>query len=97
MIYLNQVLQEQTFKQQTTMKNSIIAITLFVIASTLGIYMANNDSKKFTIKNNSTRDYQYEHYCDSIYEVNPDYYLDVLVETDEFQNYIDEHGEWWKN
>lgn len=79
------------------MKNSIIAITLFVIASILEIYMANNDSKKFTIKNNSTRDYKYEHYCDSIYEVNPNYYLDVLVETDEFQNYIDKYGEWRKN
>lgn len=55
------------------------------------------DNKPYTIKNNSTRDYKYEHYCDSIYEVNPDYYLDVLVETDEFQNYIDEHGEWWTN
>ena len=39
----------------------------------------------------------YEHYCDSIYEVNPDYYLDVLIETDKFQSYINEHGEWWIN
>lgn len=42
----------------------------------------------------TTRDINYEHYCDSIWITNPDYYLDVLVETDEFQNYIDEHGEW---
>lgn len=55
------------------------------------------DNKCYTIKNNSTRDYKFEHYCDSIYEVNPDYYFDILVETDEFQNYIDEHGEWWTN
>ena len=79
------------------MKNNIIIIlTLLAIISILGVYITNNNSKIF-IKNNSTRDYNYEHYCDSIYEVNPDYYLDVLIETDEFQNYIDEHGEWWKN
>lgn len=79
------------------MKNKIIAITFFAIAFILGACMAKNDSKTFTIKNNSTRDYNYEHYCDSIYENNPDYYLDVLVETDEYQDYIDEHGEWWIN
>lgn len=79
------------------MKDNIIVLVLFAIASTLGVYMANNDSKTFTIKNNSTRDYNYEHYCDSIYENNPDYYFDVLVETDEFQNYIDKHKEWWTN
>lgn len=54
-------------------------------------------SYKSIVKHDSSRDYQYEHYCDSIYKVNPDYYHDVLVETDSFQNYIDEHGEWWNN
>lgn len=49
------------------------------------------------VKYDTTRDYKYEHYCDSIYNVNPDYYHDVLVETDSFQNYIEEHGEWWNN
>lgn len=48
-------------------------------------------------KNNSARDYEYEHYCDSIYEANSDYYLDVLVESEEFQNYLDNHGIWWEN
>jgi hypothetical protein len=43
----------------------------------------------------TTRDINYEHYCDSIWITNPDYYLDVLVETDEFQSYIEKHGEWW--
>lgn len=82
------------------MKDNIIITTIVIllaVASALGVYMANNNSNTFTIKNNSTRDYKYEHYCDSIYEVNPDYYFDVLMETDEYQNYIDEHGEWWKN
>ena len=72
-----------------------LVIPVAVIASTFN--WATEDSKSFTIKNNSIRDYKFEHYCDSIYEVNPNYYLDVIVETDEFQNYIDEHGEWWEN
>lgn len=54
-------------------------------------------SKNYITKNDSTRDYKFEHYCDSIYEVNPDYYLDVLIETDKFQDYIDKHGKWWTN
>lgn len=55
------------------------------------------NSKNYITKNDSTRDYKFEHYCDSIYEVNPDYYLDVLIETDKFQDYIDKHGKWWTN
>ena len=34
------------------------------------------------------RDYKYEQYCDSIYNNNPDYYLDVLTETDKYQEYL---------
>lgn len=83
------------------MKNnkSIRLITIICISLWLatGIYTVvpyiSNTNKSFIIKNNNTRDYAYEHYCDSIYETNPDYYLDVLVETDEFQSYLDEHGE----
>lgn len=41
------------------------------------------------------KDYAYEAYCDSIWEVDPDYYLDVLEEDDEYCTYIEEHGEWW--
>lgn len=77
------------------MKNSIIIVLLLAVASTIGAYSAYKNSKTFTVRNNDTRNYQYEHYCDSIYEVNPDYYFDVLVESDKFQNYIYEHGEWW--
>ena len=43
-----------------------------------------------------TRDYAYEAYCDSIYAADPNYYLDVLCETDEYCTYIEEHGLWWK-
>lgn len=46
-------------------------------------------------KTADTRDYDYEQYCDSIWENNPDYYLDVLVESDEYQNYIEQNGEWF--
>lgn len=79
------------------MKNSIIIVLLLAVTFGIGVYLAYEDSKTFTVRNNDTRDYKYEHYCDSIYEVDPDYYLDVLVETNEFQNYINEHGEWWTN
>ena len=79
------------------MKNSTIVVLILTVAFAIVIYLAYKDIKIFTVRNNDTRDYQYEHYCDSIYEVNPDYYLDVLVETNEFQSYINEHGEWWTN
>lgn len=42
------------------------------------------------------RNYEYEEYCDSIWRADPDYYMDVLEETDEYQEYIDTHGEWWE-
>lgn len=48
------------------------------------------------IKAEEQRDLQYEAYCDSIWENNPEYYQDTLVETDKYQNYIDEHGIWWE-
>lgn len=43
----------------------------------------------------TTRDFAYEAYCDSIYNADPDYYLDVLMETDEYCTYIEKHGQWW--
>lgn len=87
------------------MKNNksirLIAIIYIGLWLLTGIYTVapyiSNTNKSFIVKNNNTRNYVYEHYCDSIYETNPDYYLDVLVETDEFQSYIDKHGEWWTN
>lgn len=67
----------------------IVFFSLFCFAINI-MYSYNNSY------NNIQRDYEYEHYCDSIWVNNPDYYLDVLVESDEYQNYIDIHGEWWK-
>ena len=87
--------------RNTTKANVLtIIFLLFIIALVnLSFIRCSNyiDSKNYITKNNSTRDYKFEHYCDSIYEVNPDYYLDVLIETDKFQDYIDKHGKWWKN
>ena len=87
--------------RNTTKANVLtIIFLLFIIALVnLSFIRCSNyiDSKNYITKNDSTRDYKFEHYCDSIYEVNPDYYLDVLIETDKFQDYIDKHGKWWKN
>lgn len=77
-------------------KHSLIILLLLALASSLVVITSNNN-KTFSVKNNNTRDYNYEHYCDSLYEVNPNYYFDVLVESDKFQSYIDKHEEWWIN
>ena len=61
------------------MKKMILSIVTIVAVVTMGC--------KPTKVANTTRDYAYEAYCDSIYEADPDYYLDVLCETDEFANY----------
>lgn len=63
----------------------IIAIAAIVVIGCRPTKVANN------------RDYAYEAYCDSIYEANPSYYIDVLCESDEYCTYIEEHGEWWDN
>ena len=43
----------------------------------------------------STRDLAYEQYCDSIWESDPDYYLDVIMESDQYCEYIEINGKWW--
>lgn len=76
-----------------------LCIILAIPCVALWLGMNNNniteDIKVIIIKNNSTRDYNYEWYCDSIYHANEDYYFDVLMETNEYQNYINKHGQWW--
>ena len=68
---------------------------LFIVAlAILGVAFAGCQSTKVA---DDSRDTIFEAYCDSVYRVNPDYYLDVLCETDEYCNYIEEHGEWWEN
>ena len=67
------------------MKNLVL-----VALAILGIAFAGCSPTKV-----DTRDYAYEAYCDSIWENNPDYYLDVIVESDEYQNYIEQNCEWF--
>lgn len=71
------------------MKKMILFIAIAVAAVAMGC--------KPTKVADDTRNYAYEAYCDSIYEADPDYYLDVLCETDEYCSYIEEHGEWWND
>lgn len=73
------------------MKQNLIRLA-FIILNVIAIILL---SVLLTSNTDDTRDYKYESYCDSIYDANPNYYFDVLVETDSFQNYIDKHGEWW--
>lgn len=64
---------------------------LFILAlAILGMAFAGCQPTKV-----AERDYAYEAYCDSIWENDKNYYLDVLCETDEYCIYIEEHGEWW--
>ena len=65
---------------------------IFAALAILGMAFAGCQSTKV-----AERDYAYEAYCDSIWEADPDYYLDVLVESDEYQNYIEQNGEWFNH
>lgn len=65
-------------------------LSIITMASLLGIVVIGSCSFQ-----KSTRDYDYEAYCDSIWDANPDYYLDCLVETDEYQEYIEVNGKWF--
>lgn len=67
---------------------SLIFLAIFIVA--MGIAGAHST------KVSNTRDYQYEAYCDSIWESNPDYYMDVIAESDEYCEYLDKHGKWWE-
>lgn len=70
------------------MKKIILAIVTAVAAITIGCT---------STKVSDTRNYAYETYCDSIFEADPDYYLDVLCETNEYCIYIETHGQWWED
>lgn len=100
---LDNILKSEDNHIKLSIMNKIIKlIAILCISLWLGVcvYTVIKSMSKFNnstslVKNDNTRDYAYEHYCDSIYATNPDYYLDVLVETDKFQSYIYEHGKWW--
>lgn len=90
---------------KSTTKQIVIFLAIILAGGMIGFgvgHQVGSNSMYSCIKdyhrsNDRTRDINYEHYCDSIWITNPDYYLDVLVESDEFQEYIDKHGQWWDN
>lgn len=71
------------------MKTLFYSVCLFVTLGTISCIKVRKEAPQ--------RNYEYEAYCDSLWENDPDYYMDVLSETDEYQEYINTHGEWWNN
>lgn len=63
---------------------------LIAILALLGIATMGSCSNQ-----KSTRDLVFEAYCDSIWDANPEYYMDVLAESDEYQDYVTTNGFWW--
>lgn len=70
-----------------------IIIILMGITAFIGVISATDNSNNILFDN--TRDYEYEQYCYNIWKNDPNYYYNVVVESDEYQDYIAEHGEWW--
>lgn len=70
-----------------------IAIPIGVLVTLASLYIIT----EVTVipKEKDNRDYEYERYLDSIYTTNPDYYFDVVVETDKFQDYINAHKDYY--
>lgn len=73
------------------MKTLFILLCSFVALGTISCIKVSAESNI----EKSPRNLQYENYCDSIWNTDKEYYLDILSETDEYQLYIAEHGEWW--
>lgn len=70
-----------------------IAIPIGVLVTLASLYIITEVTVIPKEKNN--RDYEYERYLDSVYITNPDYYFDVVVETDKFQDYINAHKDYY--
>lgn len=77
--------QQSTINTSTIMKSTILII-LFGVTVLYACY---------SFGSIQGRDFAYENYCDSIWVNDPDYYIDVLLETDQYLDYIDKHGIWW--
>lgn len=59
-------------------------ILLLAIAALGGLQVVRG-----AIEHKSTRDYShYEQYLDSLWDANPDYYLDVEMESDTYSDYV---------
>lgn len=91
------------------MKKTIITILQALAFMLIGgsIYYTagvNKGSKDATIAIKSynrdldtNRNIEYEHWCDSIRIADPNYYLDTITESYDYNQYIEEHGQWWDN
>lgn len=75
------------------MKFWFLLIVAFVIIGNISCAKVVSNSNDSIIDDRTA----YEIYLDSVWEADPDYFLDVIVETDEYQEYIANHEEWWKN
>lgn len=86
-------------KIRTAVISVLLAIGFFGVwhlAAYLEYQKMNNYKEYgFSRADDTTRDYAYEAYCDSIYEHDTMYYIDVLTETPEYQDYLEKHGVWW--
>lgn len=76
------------------MKRRILTSIGFIVAGLLiglgvgyqlGCTAMANCINNYNRSNDTTRDINYEHYCDSIYEVNPNYYLMYLQKLMNFR------------
>lgn len=78
-------------------KFTFIAITAMIIAVIASVLSTTVTAREhLDISKDLTRDLEYEAYCDSVYNADPDYYYDVLAETDEYWEYIALHQPWWE-
>lgn len=68
--------------------NYIIIVLLLASASFAGVYTGKQDAEELT------RDYAYEEYIESIFNEDPNYFFDVIAESDEFIDYCERHPEW---
>lgn len=64
---------------------------IFWASVTLGVILAMLSSAEVK---NETRDLEYEAYVDSVWANDPNEFYDVIVESDEYQLYIEQNGEW---
>lgn len=72
---------------------ALIAVLMF-IGAFIGVSMGHKDSERLLSELDDTRDYDYEYYCDSMKVHNPEYYFNVLIETEKYNDYVNEHGYW---
>lgn len=71
-----------------TIKRVLVIVLILAVIVLIGLCFVKNHTHS---KKDLTRNYEYENYCDSIWYVDRDYYLDVLIESYDYQKYIEDH------